>query len=135
MKTLLKLKKISETPFRLEVLKILESSKSAVTMPFIESNLKSYNRITLYRTIKTFVEKGIIHPISMSDGEMSYGLCQDTCEDTNHTHEHIHLKCKVCNAVFCVEVDSFPTINIGNHQIDSLEIQATGTCQGCLGMN
>lgn len=131
MKSLLKRKKLSETPFRMEVLSILEASSSAVPLSFIEKNLKNYNRITLYRTLKTFVEKGIIHPITMAGNEVNYGLCADSCQDEEHTHNHVHLKCNECKAVYCIETDLFPTIDLGAHKIESLEIQATGICKGC----
>lgn len=132
MKSLLKQKKLSETPFRVEVLEIFESSNSAVSISFIEKKLKSYNRITLYRTIKTFVDKGIIHPIAMSDGEKNYGLCKDTCKEETHSHDHVHLKCNDCDSVFCVEIGGLPKIDLGKHKIDSIEIQAKGTCESCL---
>ena len=132
MKSLLRQKKLSETPFRLEVLEILEHSRSAVSISFIEKNLKDYNRVTLYRTIKTFVKKGIIHQIAMSDGDLSYALCKETCVEKTHSHDHVHLKCKECEDVFCVEIGGLPTINLGNHQMDSMEIQAIGTCESCL---
>jgi Fur family transcriptional regulator, ferric uptake regulator len=132
MNSLLKQKKISETPFRLEVLSIMASSDSAVSLSHIEKNLINYNRITLYRTIKTFVDKGIIHQIAMSDGDLNYALCKETCADQNHSHDHVHLKCKKCKGVFCVEIGSFPKIDLGNHQIDSFEIQAKGICENCI---
>ena len=131
MKSLLKQKKISETPFRLEVLEILESSKSAVSISFIEENLKYYNRVTLYRTIKTFVDKGIIHPIAIAGSEINYGLCSDSCEEEVHSHNHVHLKCNECKSVFCIETTLFPTIDLGEHKIESLEIQAKGICENC----
>ena len=86
----------------------------------------------MYRTIKTFVEKGIIHPITIAGNDINYALCEEECKDNNHTHQHVHLECDSCNLVYCVNVDSLPEINLGNHQIFSLEIQAKGRCESCL---
>ena len=131
MSDLLKRKKISETPFRKEVLAIFASYDNAIPLSIVEKDLKEYNRITLYRTIKIFIEKGIIHEITISGEESNYAICQDKCSTKDHHHQHIHFKCSSCNKIFCVEVDNIPTIKLPNYKIDQLEIQATGLCQKC----
>lgn len=131
MRNLLKRKKISETPFRKEVLAIFSKYKNAIPLSVIEDELQEYNRITLYRTIKIFKEKGIIHEIALSGIESNYALCQDECDTEMHHHQHIHFKCKNCNKIFCVETDKFPTITLPHYKIEQLEIQATGLCENC----
>lgn len=132
MKNLLKDKKLSETPFRKEVLAIFMNYKNAIPMAVIEKDLKDYNRITLYRTIKIFLEKGLIHEITMSGDASNYALCQDSCSSEQHQHQHVHFKCSQCEMVTCVEVAEFPNLNLPNYQIEQLEIQATGVCESCL---
>ncbi len=131
MENLLKRKKISETPFRKEVLAIFSKYNNAIPLSVIEDELPEYNRITLYRTIKIFKEKGIIHEIALSGNESNYALCQDNCDTETHHHQHIHFKCKNCNKIFCVEMDKFPTIKLPHYKIEQLEIQATGLCENC----
>jgi len=131
MNKLLKSKKISETPFRREVLEIFSRHNNAIPLSIVEKELKEYNRITLYRTIKIFIEKGIIHEITISGEESNYAICKDECSTAAHHHHHIHFKCSSCNKIFCVEVDNIPSIKLPNYKIDQLEIQATGLCQKC----
>ena len=131
MPNLLKSKKISETPFRKEVLAIFDRHNNAIPLSVVEKELKEFNRITLYRTIKVFLEKGIIHEITINGAVSNYAICQDECNTVAHQHQHIHFKCTNCNIVFCVEVDKFPSINLPKYKIDQLEIQATGLCQTC----
>ena len=131
MKNILKQKKISETPFRKAVLDIFYKYENAIPLSVVEQNLEEYNRITLYRTIKIFVEKGIIHEITISGQPSNYAICEDNCESKNHQHQHIHFKCDSCETIFCVEADQFPSISIPNYQIKQLEIQATGLCKNC----
>ncbi|MCP4550463.1 MAG: Fur family transcriptional regulator [Bacteroidetes bacterium] len=130
MMNLLKIKRISETPFRKEVLGIFCKYNNAIPLSIIEKELKEYNRITLYRTIKTFIEKGIIHEITLNGNQSNYALCKEECSTVAH-HQHIHFKCKGCNKIFCVEVDKFPTITLPGYKIEQLEIQATGLCKSC----
>ena len=132
MENLLKAKNLSETDFRKEVLTIFSSHKNAVKLSQIENELKEYNRVTLYRTIKTFIKKGLIHEISISGEESNYALCKDDgCDIDNHQHQHIHFKCDKCEAISCVEVDVFPSVSVPGYQINQLEIQASGVCTSC----
>ena len=131
MTNLLKRKKISVTPFRKNVLAIFRKHNNAIPLSIFEKELKEFNRITLYRTIKIFLEKGIIHEITISGEESNYAICQEECDTAAHHHQHVHFKCNNCGLIFCVEVDKFPTIILPEYKIENLEIQATGLCQTC----
>jgi len=132
MEKLLKAKNLSETAFRKEVLSILLHHKNAIKLSQIEKKLKKYNRITLYRTIKTFIEKGLIHEIRINGEESSFAICKEEgCSMHQHKHQHVHFKCDKCNVISCVEVDEFPSVIIPNYQIGQLEIQASGLCSNC----
>ncbi len=128
---ILKEKKISETPFRKKVLSIFTKYSNAIPLSIIEKNLKSYNRITLYRTIKLFVTKGIIHEITISGEESNYAICQERCNTAKHEHQHIHFKCKECEIIYCVEIEKFPNIVLPKYKVEQLEIQAIGVCEKC----
>ena len=132
MKNLLKNKKISETPFRKEVLEIFDKYNNAIPLTIIADELENYDRTTLYRTIKLFLEKGILHEISISGENSNYAICNDECDINSHKHQHIHFKCKSCGNITCVEIDNFPTIKLPKYKIEQLEIQATGLCNECV---
>jgi len=131
MINLLKNKKISKTPFRKEVLAIFNKYNNAIPLSVVEKELKAFNRITLYRTIKVFLEKGIIHEITINGEVSNYAICKEECDTLGHHHQHIHFKCSACGIIFCVEVDKFPTIILPKYKINQLEIQAIGLCQNC----
>jgi len=131
MENLLKRKKISVTPFRERVLSVFAKYSNAIPLSLVEKELKVYNRITLYRTIKLFLEKGIIHEITLSGEVSNYGICSENCDTIMHQHRHIHFKCTKCGIIYCVEVDTFPTVTLPGYKISQLEIQATGLCKNC----
>jgi Fur family ferric uptake transcriptional regulator len=135
MEKILKDKNLSETPFRKEVLAVFAKYDNAISLSVIEENLKNFNRITLYRTIKIFIEKGIIHEIAISGEASNYAICQKECTRITHTHKHIHFKCTSCSVVTCVNMDKFPTILLPNYKITQLEIQASGLCEKCNRLN
>jgi Fur family transcriptional regulator, ferric uptake regulator len=132
MDSILKRRKMSETPFRLSVLDIIQSSHSAVSVLDIEKNLGEHNRVTLYRTIKTFLEQGIIHAISIAGDELRYAMCEDNCGKDSHVHNHLHLQCLTCASVYCVDLPATSFVNNSHHQVDSFEVHARGTCEACL---
>ena len=132
MSELLKHKSIRITDFRIKVLEVFEKHTNAISVKTIENELVKFDRTTLFRTLNTFVDKGIIHPISLVGSDTKYGLCLDECSNDNHEHNHVHLDCKSCNEVYCIDIESLPTLNLGNHKIDSVEIQASGICEKCL---
>ena len=129
--TILKHKKLSETPFRKEVLTIFNKYKNAIPLSTIENELTNYNRITLYRTIKIFIENHIIHEITLSGNETNYAMCQNECTTDTHHHQHIHFKCNSCQLIYCTEVEKFPDVTLPGYKIDNLEIQASGLCKTC----
>ena len=132
---LLEHKKVRQTPFRAKVIELFQVKETALSMQEIELALGDHDRITLYRTIKTFLEKGVIHEITMNGQDKKLALCDISCSDEGHAHEHnhehLHFHCRKCNELFCVDVDSIPMPKADGFQIEQLEIQAVGVCKSC----
>ena len=130
----LKNKNLRVTLFRKEVLEIFVNTPNAVSMADIERELKNFDRITLYRTIKSFIEKGVIHEIYMDGDDKKMALCPEHCSSEKHNHnkQHLHFKCKVCHNTFCIDLDETPEITVPNFVLDDINIQASGACEGCL---
>ena len=127
------LKNLRITPFRVAVLAVFKKHKNAIDIAQIEKSLKEFDRITLYRTIKTFIESGLIHEIVMPGDIKKLALCSEECGNENHehNHQHLHFKCDKCDEVYCLELASFPKIAYPKFKINSLEIQGSGVCEGC----
>ena len=131
MENLLKAKKIRITPFRLAVLDVFDKSQNALRLEQIEQSLGDHDRITLYRTIKVFIEKGVLHEITMVGDVKKLAMCSNECKDDSHHHEHIHFHCTICDETFCLEMDALPKISYPGFQINQLEIQTSGVCETC----
>lgn len=130
---ILKKKRLRVTPFREKVLGIFMESNHAISVNDIEDAIGDHDRITLYRTIKSFTQKGIIHEIVMPGDIRKLALCEPYCDGGagHHDHNHVHFKCKECNEVYCIPLDNFPSISIKDFAVDSVEIQANGICDKC----
>ena len=133
MEAMLKAKKIRVTDFRKSVLSIFNKHDNAISIEQIENELGEHDRITLYRTIKTFKEKGLIHEIVMPNHVRKLALCSDHCmeDDHQHHHEHVHFQCKSCNEIYCVDLPNFPKLGLKGFSVERIEIQAFGTCEAC----
>ena len=133
MEELFKDKGLRLTPFRKLVYQIFLKHNVAISTGLIEKELKSFDRITLYRTLKLFKEKGVIHEILFPNNEKKLALCKEKCKhnDNLHRHDHIHFRCNECEEIYCVDIPKRPELDLVGFQIDQLEIQAVGTCNNC----
>lgn len=124
------------TNFRQHVLSVFIEQDKAIAVSELESLLGEHDRITLYRTIKTFIDKGLIHEIVMPGDIKKLALCSNTCGDHkgHHEHNHLHFQCKSCEEIFCVDLPTLPKIELAHYQIDEYEIQARGICPRCLSL-
>ncbi|MFZ1456094.1 MAG: transcriptional repressor, partial [Saprospiraceae bacterium] len=76
---ILKKHHLRHTPFRAEVLQIFANAGKALSSHDIESQLSDADRITLYRTLKSFEEKGIIHKAIDGTITQKYAICEAHC--------------------------------------------------------
>jgi Fur family transcriptional regulator, ferric uptake regulator len=125
---------LKATPMRRDILKIISSSSHALDNQEIESQMGNIDRITLYRTLKSFEEKGIIHKVTDLLGISKYAICDHACLD-NHHHDHqahIHFQCDKCNNTYCVENVEIPQIKVPNNfTVSGQNIILTGNCDKC----
>ncbi|WP_170853738.1 Fur family transcriptional regulator [Lishizhenia tianjinensis] len=124
-------KNIRPTTFRKEIVSIFEAKDHAITTKEIEEALGKHDRITLYRTLKLFIENGVIHEITLPNEEKTYALCEEECADGEHQHEHLHFKCEVCERIYCIELPQAPQFDLKNFIVKSMEINLRGICDHC----
>jgi len=130
---ILKAKNLRLTPIREKVLSLLLSSEKAIANKDIEMAFDYLDRITLYRTLKSFEEKGIIHKIEDGTGVAKYAVCVDDCQEGHHHDEHVHFHCNDCGDTFCVEEVAIPKIQTPKkHKVETTSIVLNGTCESCL---
>ena len=132
--TLLEDHGLRRTAFRREVMAIFYKNKgTALTNADIEQYLGDFDRITLYRTLKSFEDNGIIHEALTSGGQAKFALCGEACDNHNHHDHHVHFHCNKCGETSCIDqlsrnlIDSIPT----GYEISDIQISMTGICNKC----
>jgi Fur family ferric uptake transcriptional regulator len=129
---LMKSKSLSITPCRLAILNFLSENNTAVSSNNIENSIKeNFDRVTIYRTLKSFLEIGIIHKIPDGDGQIKYALCKDQCPSHVHEHTHAHFKCTICSAIICLETNIPLIILPVGYMQQSSSLLINGICKNC----
>jgi Fur family ferric uptake transcriptional regulator len=125
-------KKINPTAMRLLVLDLLLKQTSAISLSDIEKGLETADRTTIYRTLKTFEEKGLTHIIDDGTGTPKYALCIDDCDSDEHHDLHVHFYCAVCKETFCLPDSKIPSISLPNNfAATEMNLVVKGICSNC----
>lgn len=124
-------KNIRPTAVRLLVLKELIEANNAVSLGNLEDRFDKADRATLYRTLKTFEDKKLIHSIEDGTGSVKYALCEEGCE-CEPQDQHIHFHCVSCGETYCLTKSKIPQTNIpAGFKASSASIVYKGVCPNC----
>ena len=123
---------LKHTKQRVRVLEGISTESTAVSQPALEKKLgKDIDRVTLYRILNLFEEKGIVHRIIDLNGTANYALCPPACTPAHHHNEHVHFQCELCQKVYCLPV-KLPKVKFpAGFKIESLNTIAYGICDKC----
>ena len=95
---------------------------------------EKFDRVTVYRTLQTFVEKGIIHTIPTSYNMVRYALCKDNCTEGHHHDNHIHFVCRECGRTECLDQITAPSLELPyGYAAKTVEVVVNGVCKECIG--
>lgn len=129
---LLTSKQIRVTAMRLLVFKFLAQKTTAASLTDIEKAFNTADRTTLYRTIKTFEEKAIVHQIDDGTGIIKYALCENDCDCEIETDLHLHFYCNNCNTTVCLTEHKIPKIKVPEGFIaENVNLVVKGVCDKC----
>ena len=131
---LLASKNIRVTAMRLLIYKFLAEKQVAATLSDIENAFEKADRTTLYRTVKTFVEKDIVHQIDDGTGTVKYALCEQGCSCEIETDLHLHFHCNNCNETVCLTEHKIPKIKVPDGYVsENINLVIKGMCDKCSG--
>ncbi|MCU0334915.1 MAG: transcriptional repressor [Chitinophagaceae bacterium] len=130
---ILKRNNLSVTDSRRSILQLfLLQEASALRHADIEHSLQGMDRVTIYRTLQAFAEKGIIHSIPGSDGAARYALCRSGCTDGHHHDDHVHFVCTRCSATQCLDDVHVPFVRMPEgFEASKAEMVVSGVCSKC----
>ena len=122
---------IKPTAMRLLVLEYLLQQKAAVSLKEVEDAFEKADRITLYRTLKTFEEKGLVHHVEDGSGATKYALCEEGCQCAPEDL-HVHFHCNSCQKTFCLPKVGIPSLQLpALFNLQEINLTAKGVCADC----
>jgi Fur family ferric uptake transcriptional regulator/Fur family zinc uptake transcriptional regulator len=130
LKALLRRTGIKVTPIRLEVLGYLLNTGQPVSHADVQSALPLLDRVTIYRTLASFVESGIAHQVQGRDG--MWHFCAHDPDSSGCPGNHPHFLCTSCGKMICLLDQRMPRVSVteGN-VVEGKQFVAYGLCQEC----
>jgi len=132
MKSIIRILKENDIAPSMQRIKILEYLKNYKTHPTADmiyqalaDEMPTLSKTTVYNTLKTFTEKGILMALSLFGNEIRYEY---------NTQPHIHFQCTKCDKIYDL-YNSFDHYNndlIDGHKITEYHINLKGVCRSCL---
>ena len=120
------------TDCRLDVFNFLFEKNRTMFRSDLEKQFPQHDRATIYRTLLSFLESGIVHKVPSESGIASYGLCHDTCSPDHHDHNHVHFKCNNCGKTECLDNMTIPSISLPEgYQVKDTNMILEGICENC----
>ncbi|WP_429379410.1 Fur family transcriptional regulator [Mucilaginibacter sp. UYCu711] len=133
-KRLLKQHLLKVTGLRIGLLKVLATCQTAITRVQLETSQELVcDRVTLYRLLKTFERRRLIHKLLDKQGKASYTLNNYSFKgDSVRQPASLHFNCTVCRAIYRLDKVEIPVMKVPlDYELESLNITATGICPVC----
>lgn len=132
--TILRAHKLRQTDCRRQVLNAFLEKSAAIGQPELEKKLSEFDRVTIYRTLTTFLEKGVLHKVLNDKGAAKYALCSNKCDEHQHHDEHVHFKCLECGELECIDNLKIPTFTLPKgYTFVNANLLIQGHCKMCVG--
>ena len=125
-------KAVRITPMRQLLLEYFVEKNTVSGLSELEKVFPKSDRITMYRTLKTFEEKGILHSIKGEGDEAKYALCNEHCSPVNHIDQHPHFQCEQCKQVTCIDSQLIPSMELPDGYVQKeVTMMIKGICPNC----
>ncbi len=124
---------LKRTPARQAILALFQDREVALSHSEVERSLQEdLDRATVYRTLVSFEEKGLIHRVLGPDGVVKFAGCQSGCDEYGHFDDHVHFHCRECGDTFCLTDMEVPTPPVsGGHFAETYQLSVEGVCGRC----
>lgn len=133
IRTILEEHDLRKTSCREDVLALFLEKEYALAHSDIEQKLSDhFDRVTIYRTLKSFTDKGLIHKVLDDEGVTKYALCKTHCSASDHHHDHVHFKCSKCGLTNCLDDVHVPKLNLPQgYSAMEVNLLVQGVCKDC----
>ena len=123
---------VRPTRVRESVLQRLCQSPFALSGADIEKQLvPPADRITLYRTLRLFEERGLIHRVIDHCEIVRYAICVSLTAPGAGA-DHVHFKCSACQHIYCLSEVAVPRVVLPDqYRVVRGDHLLSGVCARC----
>ncbi len=123
---------MGRTPkYKQQVIDLLSEVQIALSADeVLEQMHEAPNRVTVYRILDRLESEGTAHRIVGMNGKNYYSLCETSCNDEGHVHNHAHFQCRQCNELICLEIEPPLPANV-KHKVEEQQVLLIGVCESC----
>ena len=131
MEEILRHRKIRPTAMRLLVLDYLTEQDKAVSLADVQHSFGKLDKSTVYRTLRVFEEKKLVHRIEDGTGHTKYALCREECECLP-CDIHFHYHCTGCHKTVCLTSGNIPVPRLPEgFDVTEANLVLKGLCAKC----
>lgn len=130
---LLKEHKLNQTKIREDILEAFLSRQQPLSATELKDLLNcDCDRVTLYRNLKIFTDKGLLHQIFVTNQESRYVLHEGPSPEEDNYHDHIHFKCIQCEHFQCLTDQKILIENLPDgFKMTDANFVVFGICRDC----
>lgn len=120
---------VRPTAMRLLVWRAAVAATATFTLADMEAWLPTADRSSLFRTLRLFTERHLLHETDDGTGQRKYCVCR--CADSRHLN-HVHFRCTVCGKTYCLFGHAIPVVSLPEgFTMTDAEYIIKGVCPEC----
>lgn len=123
---------LRKTEVRKEILDLFLAQNHALTYHDLQKSISDrFDRVTIFRTLSSFEEKGLIHQVLDNSNAAKYALSVDE-KNQVEVSAHPHFKCEDCDQTYCLSEEelALPSLPDG-FVMHKSHVLLEGKCAHC----
>lgn len=121
---------VRPTAVRILVWRAIEQIDGAFCLYDIEAAIPTLDRSSIFRSLRLFTDRHLLHEIDDGSGFCKYCVCR--CTDENHHVHHVHFTCTKCGKTFCITNQLIPEVTLSpGFSVEEAEYVIKGLCPDC----
>lgn len=122
---------VKPTANRIIIVGALAQASNPLSLSDLEVDIATIDKSSIFRTLATFKEHGLVHVIEDGSDSAKYELCHGT-GDEHDSDRHVHFYCERCNRTFCLSQVHVPQVQLpAGYQVRGVNYLVKGLCPRC----
>lgn len=122
---------VKPTANRIIIVGALAQASNPLSLSDLEVDIATIDKSSIFRTLATFKEHGLVHVIEDGSDSAKYELCHGT-GDEHDSDRHVHFYCERCNRTFCLSQVHVPQVQLpAGYRVRGVNYLVKGLCPRC----